>query len=412
MARGRRRQPAPEFPPKGFYRARVEYLELLRENVISPTEFAVLHVLSAFDWRGKGVKVTVSELGRRVGVSRVHASNMLKRLAGLGLVTRDGEGRFHLSLEDGGISVNSNLRKMGSLPPIPPIGGGNTTQDSEDKSFPEKDHVPPRENIPPPPNLSIPTENRKPEFTQNAIYANWGLHKKGGTEVQGGRSELSPSIVAVCAHIGVETAGGVRRLAALGVGPRALLAWHQARRSRSNSDVGSMIELAGGSPEMARKRIAALHWLPWAGRDFCPRCGASWETVGLPPERCPECDLELRECWQCHELAPARGVCPYCGADVDMDTDVEETAATDTSPDTDVWEQVKRFLQEQLERRDYNMWFRDTRLVSRENGELVVGVPNEFTRKQLAERYREEVMSALRRALGEEAEITYVIHLE
>lgn len=409
MTRGRKRRPAPKYPPKGFYRARVEYLQLLRENVISPTEFAFLHALSAFDWRGEGVKVTVSELGRQVGVTRVHASNILKRLAGLGLVTRDGEGRFHLNLRGDGISVNSNLRKMGSLPPTPPIdGGGNHSLEVGDISLSERD-IPDRareEIPPPPPDLSKTPDLRKAEFTQNGIYANSGLHNSRDTGVRGEKPDLLPAIVAACAYIGVETTGGLRHIARLRVGPRALLTWHRERRARSKSEVGSMVNLAREAPDLVRQRISALQWLPWAGRDFCPRCGASWDTYGRPPEVCPECGLELRECPVCHELAPAAEACPYCGASANESPEGDRGEET---PEDNVWEQAKATLRERIERRDYNTWLRDTHLVAYEDGEIIVGVSSDFAKEWIPERFGEEVRQALLNVLGTAVQVTYII---
>jgi len=404
MPRGRRRRPAPPLPPKGFYQARVVLLELLAEHEITPAEFALIHALAAFDWRGEGVDVTVSELGRRIGVTRVHASNMLNRLIQLGLVTRDGAGRLHLNPE-GGISVNSNLRKMGSLPPTPPIGGGdNYSPNVGDISRSESD-LPDRtrEEKPPPPDLSnTHTPNlRKPQFTQRAIYANSALQ-----EFEGDR--IPPSLEGVFALLNVATGEGMKALARLGIGPRALMAWHKKRQENSGSNVGSMITLARENPELARrqaKRALSDEGHSWWGPDFCPRCGAEFRTYGYPPSECPSCGVQLRLCRECRELAVAGEPCSYCGAPApesdggggDMAVGEGERGAMSPSP-----EHVVREILAEAHVDD-----RGVEVLGTEDGYLVVA-PTALAEMMLKAE-DERIVTALRDIAGQDVCVRYVI---
>ena len=405
MPRGRRRRPAPPLPPKGFYQARVVLLELLAEHEITPTEFALIHALAAFDWRGEGVDVTVSELGRRIGVTRVHASNMLNRLMQLGLVTRDGDGRLRLNLE-GGINVNSNLRKMGSLPPTPPIGGGdNYSPNVGDISLSER-YLPDRarEEKPPPPNLSNTNTSdlRKLQFTQNAIYANSALQEFG-------EQSIPPPLQGVFALLNVATSEGMSVLAQLGVGPRALMAWHKERQEGSGSNVGSMITLARKNPDLARrqaKRVLASKWHSWWGEDFCPRCGAEFQTHGYPPSECPSCGVQLRVCRECHELAVVGEPCPYCGApDLEFDEDegdmvVNEGVGGETLPSTP--EEVVRDVLARAHVDD-----RGVEVLEIEDGYLVV-VPTAMAEMMLKVE-NERIVTALQGIRGKDVRVEYVV---
>ncbi len=309
MPRGRKRKPAPPLPPKGFYQADVRVAVMVREGVLSLSEGWMLNLLAMFDWQGTGkADVTVSELARWLGVRREHAQRMFARLRALGLVERG---------EDGRICVTYKSRDIATSLPTPLYGGGgNVSSDVGDISFSGKDNATrAREKTPPPPYLSNTVNLRDADITQIENHVISESHK---IATAGAEIGVQPPIAAVCAHMGVETEAGVRALARLGVGPRALLTWHRERTGRG-SHVGSMVKLAARSPKQARRRIEAARgdrrlWI-WQGRDFCPRCGASWETLYRPLKECPECGAQLRECRQCGELAVVGRACSYCGAE-------------------------------------------------------------------------------------------------
>ncbi len=77
-----------------------------------------------------------------------------------------------------------------------------------------------------------------------------------------------------------------------------------------------------------------------------------------------------------------------------------------------VWRTAKALLGEALERRDYNTWLRDARLLAWKEGEFVVGVPNAFAKDWVSNRLNGHVSRALAQSAGlEEGDISvrYVV---
>ncbi len=417
MPRGRKRKPAPPLPPKKRYWASVIVAEMVRDGQITLAEGWMLNLLAMFDWRGTGaVDVTIGELARWLGVSREHAQRMFARLRSLGLVDRG---------EDGRICVIYKSRDIATSLPTPLYGGGGISSPviDNDRASGEQENarIAREESSPPPPDLSRSPDSCDAEITQFANHVISRSQKMGERAPQAQESGILPPIAAVCAHIGVESERGMRALARLGMGPRALLAWHRARSDASRPDrsgVGSMVKLAATRPDHARMRIRKT-WeqarrAGWSGPDFCPQCGASLETSGRRPDACPKCEVPLRECPECGELAPRDMPCVYCGATGSGDAVSEVAAKPEPSGDLErVWRQAQEWLRVRMSERDFNTWIRDARLLEWEEGQFVIGVPNVFTRDWLSKRLNGLVCQALAEAAGvseSEVYVDYVIH--
>ncbi len=427
MPRGRRRKPAPQLPPKGFYQADVSVAEMVRDGHISLAEGWMLNLLAMFDWRGTGAAdVTIRELARWLGVSREHAQRMFAHLRDLGLVDRG---------EDGRICVIYKSRDIATSLPIPLYGGGGIGLDNREGNArlgstratrARGEYLPP-----PPPDLTHTPDSCDAQITQFPNHVISASQELGEEAVAGEENAIPPPIAAVCAHIGVESARGRRALARLGVGPRALLAWHR-ERSKRGSEVGSMVNMADEEPEQARQRIRAVlnsqDIRVWRGLDFCPRCGASWRTLYRVPRVCKECDARLRVCRECGELALVEEPCPYCGApdepqepsrpDEGGDEEVRE-GEDDVSPAKPRGEEagtplmvVRDVLRQGvgwaggLERRLYEQAVRDAEVLEFLDGYVIV-VPSATAQSYLA--VRPELRERLEALKGEDVVIKVVV---
>lgn len=62
----------------------------------------------------------------------------------------------------------------------------------------------------------------------------------------------------------------------------------------------------------------------------------------------------------------------------------------------DVWKNILAEIEQEIPQTHFTTWFTDTILISTENGEVVIGVPNVFKLKQLEKKYQENIERALR----------------
>ncbi len=406
--------PGISLPPRGFFRTRVEVAELLRDGEISHLEACALMLLHMVDWQGTGrAQVQVKELACWLNVRRETASRALRHLADLGLI----------ALENGqGIHLHFPARDRRGSPPHPIGGGGDCGSRVEgDRVVPpqETPNIARNATSPPPPLSSLSKRGpaRDPSVTPEAERVTEASRDGGARVTAASRGEegaVPPALAAVCAHIGVESPEGVRALAALGLGPRRLLLWHTTRHE-NGSGIGSMVRLARTNPDQARRRARAIPFPAlWRDVDVCPQCGATWESHARAATRCPTCGLALRECHACRELAPADGVCPYCGAPSELEDGTQEVSDDREAEASDdgVWARAKALLKARLAGPDYRTWIRKVYLLHHEGTSLTLGVPHALAKHWLRHRLDGEVRRALAEVMGVAAndlEVTYVV---
>ncbi len=58
-----------------------------------------------------------------------------------------------------------------------------------------------------------------------------------------------------------------------------------------------------------------------------------------------------------------------------------------TRKSTDIWEEILRSIEAKIGLRQYNLWFKNTHLISFDNESLRVGVPNQFVQTKIRENY-------------------------
>lgn len=72
-----------------------------------------------------------------------------------------------------------------------------------------------------------------------------------------------------------------------------------------------------------------------------------------------------------------------------------------------MWQAVLGELEVGLSRANFTTWFKNTSLVSTENGEVIISVPNIFTKEWLENKYHKQIAEALRKSLPEVRSVTY-----
>lgn len=71
------------------------------------------------------------------------------------------------------------------------------------------------------------------------------------------------------------------------------------------------------------------------------------------------------------------------------------------------WQAVLGELEVSLSRANFTTWFRNTSLVNAQGGEVVISVPNIFTKEWLENKYHKQISDALRKVLPEVKSINY-----
>lgn len=74
-----------------------------------------------------------------------------------------------------------------------------------------------------------------------------------------------------------------------------------------------------------------------------------------------------------------------------------------------LWQAVLGELEVTLSRANFTTWFKNTCILSKESGDIVIGVPNVFTKEWLENKYNAQVMGALRNVIGEVGTVTYKV---
>lgn len=72
-----------------------------------------------------------------------------------------------------------------------------------------------------------------------------------------------------------------------------------------------------------------------------------------------------------------------------------------------VWQAVLGELEVGLSRANFTTWFKNTSLISTDDGEVIISVPNIFTKEWLENKYHKQISEALRKVLPEVKSVTY-----
>lgn len=75
----------------------------------------------------------------------------------------------------------------------------------------------------------------------------------------------------------------------------------------------------------------------------------------------------------------------------------------------ELWQAALAEIELQISPANYITWFRNTAISSHKDGEVIVGVPNGFTKRWLEDKYHKFVLKALRNVTPEIKEIKYII---
>jgi len=75
----------------------------------------------------------------------------------------------------------------------------------------------------------------------------------------------------------------------------------------------------------------------------------------------------------------------------------------------ELWQSVLNEVQLSISKPNFTTWFKNTSVVSQKNGEVVIGVPNGFTKEWLENKYNKIIISALRSTIGKIKSVKYII---
>lgn len=71
------------------------------------------------------------------------------------------------------------------------------------------------------------------------------------------------------------------------------------------------------------------------------------------------------------------------------------------------WQSVLGELEVSLSKANFTTWFKNTKLLSVDEGDVIVGVPNIFTKEWLENKYHKQITDALRKSLPDVKSVTY-----
>src|SRR3977135_4491327 len=74
-----------------------------------------------------------------------------------------------------------------------------------------------------------------------------------------------------------------------------------------------------------------------------------------------------------------------------------------------VWSQVQKELRFQLAKRTYDMWLKNTSVLSADNNTYRIGVPSKLAKDWLADRFSGLIQETLQAVTGSEVDIDFVI---
>ena len=74
-----------------------------------------------------------------------------------------------------------------------------------------------------------------------------------------------------------------------------------------------------------------------------------------------------------------------------------------------VWNNCLRFIEQNIDPKQFNVWFRPIRPISLVESTLMVEVPSEFFREYLEDAYLDILKAALKKELGVAAKLVYQV---
>ncbi len=80
-----------------------------------------------------------------------------------------------------------------------------------------------------------------------------------------------------------------------------------------------------------------------------------------------------------------------------------------TRKSTDFWEDVLSAIETKIGLRQYNLWFKKTRLMSFDNESLIIGVPNQFVQTKIRENYETILKDSVNKIIGTNPSIDFLI---
>ena len=75
-----------------------------------------------------------------------------------------------------------------------------------------------------------------------------------------------------------------------------------------------------------------------------------------------------------------------------------------------LWENTLRELENELSRANFSTWFKNTAIIKQEDGTVIVGVPNEFVKDWLQNKFHKMILKSLRNLSDHIRSIEYVVH--
>jgi chromosomal replication initiator protein len=75
----------------------------------------------------------------------------------------------------------------------------------------------------------------------------------------------------------------------------------------------------------------------------------------------------------------------------------------------ELWQSVLNEVQLSISKPNFTTWFKNTNVISQKDGEIIIGVPNGFTKEWLENKYNKIIISALRDGVGRVKNVKYVI---
>jgi len=75
----------------------------------------------------------------------------------------------------------------------------------------------------------------------------------------------------------------------------------------------------------------------------------------------------------------------------------------------EIWRGVLGEMETSLTKASFTTWFKDTRIVSKENGQIVISVPNGFVKEWIQNKFNKQIFTCLKQLDNDVREINYVV---
>ena len=80
-----------------------------------------------------------------------------------------------------------------------------------------------------------------------------------------------------------------------------------------------------------------------------------------------------------------------------------------TLTNEDIWKGVLGEMEMSLSKASFVTWFKDTKIISKENGQVVISVPNGFVKEWIQNKFNKVIFQCLKQADNDIREINYVV---